>query len=351
MQYETVAEAYRDLEQASGRLALVERLAALLSETPAELLPVVCYLCQGLIAPEFAGVDLGLAEKLAVRAVATATGAEPGGGRRPHPGDRRPGAGRGAVADGDRGRPAGQPDRHRRGGHPAPDRRGAGPGVAGPQAGPAGLLLARATPLEARYLLRLVTKGLRLGIGTPTILDALAQVLHRRPDGPAGARARLQHLLRPGPGGRRAGRRGGWRRPSRSGCARATRCGPCWPSGCPTPGRSWPSWAGSARRSTSTTASGCRRTAPRTARSSCTPAGWSASAASSPTWWRCWRPGSGPARRSWRARSWRTTRPPGSCTRSARSCSGGASTASPKPCSTCRWGCSASSCCTPTGRT
>ena len=37
-------------------------------------------------------------------------------------------------------------------------------------------LLGRATPLEARYLLRLVTGNLRLGIGTPTILDALAQV-------------------------------------------------------------------------------------------------------------------------------------------------------------------------------
>src|SRR5260370_322215 len=37
-------------------------------------------------------------------------------------------------------------------------------------------LLTQATTLEARYLLRLVTKGLRLGIGTPTILDALAQV-------------------------------------------------------------------------------------------------------------------------------------------------------------------------------
>jgi DNA ligase-1 len=37
-------------------------------------------------------------------------------------------------------------------------------------------LLAQATPLEARYLLRHVTKGLRLGVGTPTILDALAQV-------------------------------------------------------------------------------------------------------------------------------------------------------------------------------
>jgi DNA ligase 1 len=39
-----------------------------------------------------------------------------------------------------------------------------------------GGLLALATPLEARYLLRLVTGNLRLGIGTPTILDALAQV-------------------------------------------------------------------------------------------------------------------------------------------------------------------------------
>src|ERR1039458_10472395 len=74
VQYETVADAYRDLERAGGRLALIDRLAALLGRAPAGLLPAVCYLCQGLIAPEFAGVDLGLAEKLAVRAVATATG-------------------------------------------------------------------------------------------------------------------------------------------------------------------------------------------------------------------------------------------------------------------------------------
>ena len=73
-----MAEAYRDLEQVTGRLALIERLAALLARTPARLLPVVCYLCQGLIAPEFAGVDLGLAEKMAIRAVAAATGAEQG---------------------------------------------------------------------------------------------------------------------------------------------------------------------------------------------------------------------------------------------------------------------------------
>src|SRR5579863_7061005 len=76
VRYLIVAEAYRDLEQLSSRLALTERLAALVAETPAELLPTVCYLCQGLIAPEFAGVDLGLAEKLAVRAVAAVAGVD-----------------------------------------------------------------------------------------------------------------------------------------------------------------------------------------------------------------------------------------------------------------------------------
>src|SRR5215213_5326904 len=77
VRYVVVAEAYRDLEAATGRLALIERLAGLLAETPVEVLARVCYQCQGLIAPAFAGVDLGLAEKLAIRAVATAAGAAP----------------------------------------------------------------------------------------------------------------------------------------------------------------------------------------------------------------------------------------------------------------------------------
>jgi DNA ligase-1 len=173
--YETVAEAYRDLEQASGRLALTDRLATLLAAIPAELLPTVCYLCQGLIAPEFAGVDLGLAEKLAVRAVATATGAAP---------EQVTASVR---ETGDLGQAAEQllattaPDRpaslqvsevvdtlHR-------IAEAEGTGSQGKKLELLGGLLAQATPLEARYLLRLVTGGLRLGIGTPTILDALAQ--------------------------------------------------------------------------------------------------------------------------------------------------------------------------------
>jgi DNA ligase 1 len=176
MQYEIVAEAYRDLEQASGRLVLVNRLAALLAGTPDELLPTVCYLCQGLIAPEFAGVDLGLAEKLAVRAVATATGASP-----------EQVAAR-VRETGDLGVAAEQLLTVTAGDRPAALTVTAvvdtlhqiaaaeGPGSQGRKLDLLAGLLARATPLEARYLLRLVTKGLRLGIGTPTILDALAQV-------------------------------------------------------------------------------------------------------------------------------------------------------------------------------
>src|SRR5260370_5100949 len=176
VQYQTIAEAYRDLEQASGRLALVDRLAALLAQTPAELLPTVCYLCQGLIAPEFAGVDLGLAEKLAVRAVATATGVDPGQ------------VAASVRETGDLGLAAERLLTATRAGPPAAVPVTAvvdtlhqiaaaeGPGSPGPKLDLLAGLLARATPLEARYLLRLVTGGLRLGIGTPTILDALAQV-------------------------------------------------------------------------------------------------------------------------------------------------------------------------------
>jgi hypothetical protein len=41
VRYEVVAEAFHDLERASGRLALTGRLAALLAATPARLLPAV----------------------------------------------------------------------------------------------------------------------------------------------------------------------------------------------------------------------------------------------------------------------------------------------------------------------
>jgi len=174
VKYLIVAEAYRDLEAVTGRLALIERLAALVTDTPDELLPTVCYLCQGLIAPEFAGIDLGLAEKMAIRALAAATGAE-------------------ALQVAARVREAGDLGLAAEQLLASADRaatlvvtevvstlfdiaRAEGAGSQGRKLELMAQLLGLATPLEARYLLRLVTGNLRLGIGTPTILDALARV-------------------------------------------------------------------------------------------------------------------------------------------------------------------------------
>jgi hypothetical protein len=50
VRYLIVAEANRDLEQFSSRLALTERLAVL-ADTPADLLSTVCHLSPGLISP------------------------------------------------------------------------------------------------------------------------------------------------------------------------------------------------------------------------------------------------------------------------------------------------------------
>ena len=189
MQYLIVAEAYRDLEEASGRLVLIERMAALVEQTPAGLLPTVCYLCQGQIAPEFAGIDLGLAEKLAIRALGTATGTE------------APQVAARVREAGDLGQAAEQLLAETAAGRPASLEvstvvhtlrqiaAAEGQGSQGRKLELLAGLLGRATPLEARYLLRLVTGNLRLGIGTPTILDALAQVY-------AGGRAQRKVLER-----------------------------------------------------------------------------------------------------------------------------------------------------------
>ena len=176
MRYEIVAETYVDLERASGRRELIDRLAALLAQTPVGLLPTISYLCQAQIAPEFAGVQLGVAEKLAARALATAVGAA---------GDRVPGVLR---ETGDLGHAAEQLLAETAPARPATlqvdhvvDTLHAIADAAGPGSQTSKLtllveLLRDATPVEARYLLRLVTGALRLGIGTPTVLDALAQV-------------------------------------------------------------------------------------------------------------------------------------------------------------------------------
>jgi DNA ligase 1 len=176
VRYQIVAEAYRDLEAASARLALIDRLAELVRQTSAELLPTVALLCQGQIAPDFAGVELGMNERLAARAVAQATDVpvEQVLARLRDTGDLGLTAER-LLQERDPDRPATlEIGTVFDGLHQVAQAQGTG-SQGRKLAGLVGLL-AQATPLEARYLLRTVTGNLRLGIGTATILDALAEV-------------------------------------------------------------------------------------------------------------------------------------------------------------------------------
>jgi DNA ligase-1 len=176
VRYQIVVEAYRDLEGSSARLELIERLAGLVRQTPTELLPTVALLCQGQIAPDFAGVELGVNERLAARAVATAAGVPPEQVL--------------ALAreTGDLGLAAERLLQDAPGARPATLEVGVvfeglhqvaaaeGTGSQGRKLAGLGSLLQQATPLEARYLVRTCTGSLRLGIGTATILDAMAEV-------------------------------------------------------------------------------------------------------------------------------------------------------------------------------
>jgi DNA ligase 1 len=176
VRYEVVAEAYRDLERSTARLELIGRLAELFKQTPSSLLPVVAMLCQGQIAPDFTGVEIGIAERMAARAVAQALGV---------PAEE---ALAGARETGDLALVAERLVERTAGSRPANlevkvvfdtlHEIAAAEGAGSQGRKLAGLvgLLSQATPLEARYLIRTTTGQLRLGIGTATILDALAEV-------------------------------------------------------------------------------------------------------------------------------------------------------------------------------
>ena len=62
------------MEKTSKRTELTEILVELLQKTPKKIIPIIVYLLQGIIRPNFEGVELGIAEKLAIRAISKSSG-------------------------------------------------------------------------------------------------------------------------------------------------------------------------------------------------------------------------------------------------------------------------------------
>jgi len=174
--YSVVADYYGRLEALSGRNEMTDVLAELLLKTPRGELAMLAYMTQGKLRPDYEGVEVGMAEKMALRAVGSATG--------------RPAK---DVYDtyvkaGDIGTAAEKLLDRRSQGTLFSERltlkrvyetllriaRHGGEGSVETKQRELVSLLNDATPQEARFIMRTVTGELRLGVADYTVLDACA---------------------------------------------------------------------------------------------------------------------------------------------------------------------------------
>jgi DNA ligase-1 len=176
--YSEVVDIYSKMESTTKRLELVSLLAELFKRTPPNLLDKLAYLSLGRLYPDYVGVELGIAEKLAVRAIAAASG------RRVQEVETL------YKASGDLGIAAERAIAEKvqttfwsesltlERVYDTLDRiaRTAGQRSVETKLKMLESLLNHATPMEARYIVRTVTGKLRLGVADYTLLDAAAEV-------------------------------------------------------------------------------------------------------------------------------------------------------------------------------
>jgi len=176
LKYAEIAEAYEKIEATTKRLEMTDLLVNLLKKTPKEIIDKVVYLTQGKIYPDFVNLEIGVAEKLAIKAIARTSGMKES-----------------EIEEclkkfGDIGETAEkfvaskrqvtffqQPLKVQRV-YQTLDKmaKASGAGAIDLKISLLAGLLADATPKEAKYIIRTVTGNLRLGIADMTVLDALA---------------------------------------------------------------------------------------------------------------------------------------------------------------------------------
>ena len=74
MEFSIIAKTLENMEGTTKRLELTDFLVGLFKETSQDLLPKIVYLIQGKIRPDFEGIELGMAEKLAIRSLSKSSG-------------------------------------------------------------------------------------------------------------------------------------------------------------------------------------------------------------------------------------------------------------------------------------
>jgi len=176
MFFSELVEFYEKIEAISGRIEMTNLLVQLLRKTPPEIIDKVVYLTLGEVYPPFVGIELGVADRLALRAVKLASGATEREVEKAYKelGDvglvgERMLAKRSQVT-------LFMQQLTVQDVYSALERiaRETGEGAMETKVQILSGLLASAQPKEAKYILRIVTGKMRLGIADMTILDALA---------------------------------------------------------------------------------------------------------------------------------------------------------------------------------
>lgn len=177
MKFARLADYFEQLEATTKRLEMVDILSRLFQEAESDEIDKVVYLCQEQLAPSFRGIEIGMAEKLILRAIAAAT----------EENDAR-------VAElykklGDPGLVIEQLLVKHRGAGARGKRldvttvydellaiaQTSGEGSVEKKIRRLADVLSACSPKEARYVARFVMGRLRLGIGDPTILESLSK--------------------------------------------------------------------------------------------------------------------------------------------------------------------------------
>ncbi len=74
MKFSIISDALQKMEETSKRLELTDILVKLIQEIPEDVISKAIYLIQGKLRPNFEGVELGIAEKLVMRAMSKSSG-------------------------------------------------------------------------------------------------------------------------------------------------------------------------------------------------------------------------------------------------------------------------------------
>lgn len=176
MDYEVIAEAYEKIEATTKRLEMTDLLVDLLKKTPKGVITRVVYLTQGKLYPDFVGVEMGVAEKSAIKALARGSG------------QSEAAISTDLQKSGDIGETAQKFLTKRKQStflsikltvervYETLDKlaKTSGSGAVDTKMALLCGLITDATPNEAKWIVRTVTGNLRLGIADMTVLDALA---------------------------------------------------------------------------------------------------------------------------------------------------------------------------------